>query len=196
MKILNLQGVLCALLFMQISLFAQNFVIKNDQILSDMVVQKIEIIGTELKQKSGVSLFLAAYETFGERGIYDEFRSLNLKSPYAVLILGKNEHKVEIYADEETLKLFDKERILSPYPERGTILPILTSKNGKDIFNAALLNGYADIAEGIAASQNITLENSIGNANKTTLNFIRLLVYGSMAFVVVFIIYRKRAKRG
>ncbi|MBE3609545.1 hypothetical protein [Campylobacter californiensis] len=181
---------------MQISLFAQNFVIKNDQILSDMVVQKIEIIGTELKQKSGVSLFLAAYETFGERGIYDEFRSLNLKSPYAVLILGKNEHKVEIYADEETLKLFDKERILSPYPERGTILPILTSKNGKDIFNAALLNGYADIAEGIAASQNITLENSIGNANKTTLNFIRLLVYGSMAFVVVFIIYRKRAKRG
>ncbi|WP_229203766.1 hypothetical protein [Campylobacter anatolicus] len=170
---------------------ANKFVVKNDKILSEQVVQKIEQIGTELFGKSGIFVGICAYENLDGKNLKQSFNELNINPPYAVLMITKKEHKVDIFADDDTLRLFDKEQILSPFPERGTILPILTSKNGKDIYNAAILNGYADLSEQIATKLNLTLENGIGNANKNTLNLIRFFVYGSILFVILLIFYRK-----
>ena len=178
-------------------LCAQNFVINDDKILSDRVSAKLQSIGEELYEKSGIVLSVAAYEDIGEEGLSERAKRLNFKAPYALLILAVKPKKIEIFADEDTLKLFDKEQVLSPHPESGTILPILVSKNGKDVYNAAILNGYADIAEQIAANLGITLVNGLGNANKNTLNFLRVLIYGFLAVVAIFIIYKKlRAKNG
>ena len=59
------------------------------------------------------------------------------------------------------------------------------------IYNAAILNGYADIAEQIASSLNLQLESSVGNSNKTTLNFLRFFIYGLVAFFIIVIFYKK-----
>lgn len=186
-----------ALMFCANLLCAQNFVINDDKILSDRVSAKLQSIGEELYEKSGIVLSVAAYEDIGEEGLSERAKRLNFKAPYALLILAVKPKKIEIFADEDTLKLFDKEQVLSPHSESGTILPILVSKNGKDVYNAAILNGYADIAEQIAANLGITLVNGLGNANKNTLNFLRALIYGFLAVVAIFIIYKKlRAKNG
>ena len=178
-------------------LCAQNFVINDDKILSDKVSTKLQSIGEELYEKSGIVLSVAVYEDIGKKGLSEQAQMLNFKAPYALLILAVKPKKIEIFADEDTLKLFDKEQVLSPHSESGTILPILVSKNGKDVYNAAILNGYADIAEQIAANLGITLVNGLGNANKNTLNFLRALIYGFLALVAIFIIYKKlRAKNG
>ena len=111
------------------------------------------------------------------------------------MLLAKSEHKVEIFADEETIKLFNKEQILSPYPSSGSILPILSSKNGNDIYNASMLNGYADIVEQIAASKNIKLENAIGNQNKYALDMLRIIVYAMIAVTILVVLRAKFRRR-
>ena len=165
-----------------------NFVINNDEILSQKVSVKLNEIGSELYTKSGINLVVGVYKD-GE--LEALFKEQNLSSPYAFLLLIKDKKKVEIFADANTSKLFNKEQILSVNPESGTIIPILVSKNGKDIYNAAILNGYADIAEQIASSLNFQLESSVGNSNKTTLNFLRFFIYGLVAFFVIVIFYKK-----
>lgn len=165
-----------------------NFVINNDEILSQKVSVKLNEIGSELYAKSGINLAVGVYKD-GE--LEALFKEQNLSSPYAFLLLIKDKKKVEIFADANTSKLFNKEQILSVNPESGTIIPILVSKNGKDIYNAAILNGYADIAEQIASSLNFQLESSVGNSNKTTLNFLRFFIYGLVAFFIIVIFYKK-----
>ncbi len=165
-----------------------NFVINNDEILSQKVSVKLNEIGSELYAKSGINLVVGVYKD-GE--LEALFKEQNLSSPYAFLLLIKDKKKVEIFADSNTSKLFNKEQILSVNPESGTIIPILVSKNGKDVYNAAILNGYADIAEQIASSLNLQLESSVGNSNKTTLNFLRFFIYGLVAFFVIVVFYKK-----
>ena len=76
-------------------------------------------------------------------------------------------------------------------------MPILASKNGKDIFNAAVLNGYADLAEQIAASKGVSLQNAIGSQNRLTLDAFRIFIYGSIVLVVCVAAFRKfRRKNG
>ena len=165
-----------------------NFVINNDEILSQKVSVKLNEIGSELYAKSGINLAVGVYKD-GE--LEALFKEQNLSSPYAFLLLIKDKKKVAIFADANTSKLFNKEQILSVNPESGTIIPILVSKNGKDVYNAAILNGYADIAEQIASSLNFQLESSVGNSNKTTLNFLRFFIYGLVAFFIIIIFYKK-----
>ncbi len=165
-----------------------NFVINNDEILSQKVSVKLNEIGSELYTKSGINLVVGVYKD-GE--LETLFKEQNLSSPYAFLLLIKGKKKVEIFADANTSKLFNKGQILSVNPESGTIIPILVSKNGKDIYNAAILNGYADIAEQIASSLNLQLKSSVGNSNKTTLNFLRFFIYGLVAFFIIVIFYKK-----
>ena len=165
-----------------------NFVINNDEILSQKVSVKLNEIGSELYAKSGINLVVGVYKD-GE--LEALFKDQNLSSPYAFLLLIKGKKKVEIFADANTSKLFNKEQILSVNPESGTIIPILVSKNGKDVYNAAILNGYADIAEQIASSLNLQLESRVGNSNKTTLNFLRFFIYGLVAFFIIVIFYKK-----
>ena len=59
---------------------------------------------------------VAVYENLDGKTLEEAAAQLNLTPPYALLMLAKAEHKVEIFADPQTLKLFDKEKILSPYP--------------------------------------------------------------------------------
>ena len=165
-----------------------NFVINNDEILSQKVSQKLNEIGSELYEKSGINLVVGVYKD-GELGML--FKEQNLSSPFAFLALIRDKKKVEIFSDSKTSQLFNKEQILSPNPESGTIIPILVSKNGKDVYNAAILNGYADIAEQIAGSLNLKLESSIGSSNKTTLNFLRIFIYALIGLFVVIIFYKK-----
>lgn len=165
-----------------------NFVINNDEILSQKVSVRLNEIGSELYTKSSINLVVGVYKD-GE--LEALFKEQNLSSPYAFLLLIKDKKKVEIFADSNTSKLFNKEQILSVNPESGTIIPILVSKNGKDVYNAAILNGYADIAEQIASSLNFQLESSVGNSNKTTLNFLRFFIYGLVAFFIIVIFYKK-----
>lgn len=169
------------------------FILENDEILNEKVVAKIEQIASELYEKTKINVYLITKNDIEEDNLYNYFlkQKPNLNSPFAILLLIKNKHMLNIYSSKDIEKLFNKEAILSPYASTGTIIPLLTGKKDNDNYNAALLNGYADLAEQIASSKNIILENSIGNSNKVILKGIRYLIYSSIMLVVFILIYRR-----
>lgn len=178
-------------------------VFNPDGVLNSQVSDKIEQISSELEAKTGIKTSVYVSDTLGDKTPMSLLESLNLKSPYAIIVLSKSikakdnktHHFLGIFASDDVAGLFDKDQILSPFPERGTILPILTSNKGKDVYNAAILNGYADLAEQIAHSRGVVLESGIGNANKTFLNLIRYFVYASI-IAVLFVMIKKGVSRG
>ena len=201
MKLLNaIKDALCVLFFFCANLQA-NFVVQNDNILLPELAMQLEGIGSELYQKTGVNLSVAVLKNLQNKSLSekaDEFRA-NLKSPYIFLIFTNDEHKIQIYNTENTEKLFDKEQILSPMPNRGSIIPILVNHkkdaNMTGVINAAILNGYADIADQVAKSQGIELETSIGDTNRNFINALRYIFYGTLAFALFMCLYGRLKKK-
>lgn len=185
-------GFLAALLFFS-PLYAQNFVLVNENILSQKVSEQINTMGKELYDKSGVFVAVAVGENTEIQAL--QSKQNELKAPFVLLALSKNSHQVEIFTSKESALFFDKEEVLSPYASKGSILPILASNKGKDIYNAAILNGYADIVDRIAAYFNLKLESSVGNANRDTLNILRIGIYGFICIAILYYFQRKMRKR-
>ena len=187
-------GAFLSTLFLINISFGSQIIVANDNILSDKVAEKITIMGNELEQKTGVFLGVAAVSSLEGKNIKEKITeyTLNLKKPYALIFLTQKEQKLDIVNSPELDKDFDKDQVLSPMPNIGTIIPLLTSRKGKDIYNAALLNGYFDVAEQIGKSRKVELESAIGSSNKIVLNLIRYFVYGSIILVLFVTFYRKK----
>lgn len=176
--------------------FAKDFVV-HDSILEERTAQKIEEMGSELFAKSGVQVFLIAKQNSDEEIVaFEKNFAKDLNGSYVLLTLFQEQKKVDIYASSDMEKAFDKEAILSPLPWKGTIIPLLTTKKKDVSAGAALLNGYADIVEQIAAFKKVDLQSAIGSSNKTTINLVRLGVYGFVGFLVVLMLYRRIKNRG
>lgn len=185
----------CLFLFLPFYLVANEFVI-NEGVIEERAAKKIEEMGQELFQKSGIKVYLIAKKSGNGENIiaYEQNFAKNLTPPYALLTLFLEDQKVDIYNSPDLNKAFDKESMLSPLPWTGTILPLLTGKKKDVSVSAALLNGYGDIVDQISDSKKITLESSIGSSNKDTLGIFRFFIYGFLLVVAVLIL-RKRMKK-
>ncbi|TKX32881.1 TPM domain-containing protein [Campylobacter aviculae] len=175
-----------------LKVFALDSVVFNENILSQKVVNEINLIGKELQEKTGIFIGVA----IGDQVDFETLLDIQKKMPksYILLVLSKKSHKVDIVGSKGSLILIDKEAVLSPYSGTGSILPILATKKG-DIYNAAILNGYADIADRIAQARGIKLENSIGNANRDTINILRILIYGFICFALLYYAQRRMKRK-
>lgn len=167
----------------------------NEEVVGEKSRPKIEALGKELYEKSGILTGVVALESLSGKTKEEYFKELNLTPPFAIIFLTKKEHQVDILASSDVLKLFDKDAILSPLPWRGTILPILSSKKG-DYFSAAMLNGYADLVEQIAQSKNIELKEAVGSSNKKTFGLLKIIFYGVIFWAAAVIISRKVKRYG
>ncbi len=184
------------LLFFTLTLEAQVF-IKNENVIDERAVKVIEAIGKELKEKTGMNTYVLALQSIGKTPLVSVEQNLtkDFTDPYILLSIVIKEHQVDIQASDDALKRFDKKGVLSPYPLNGTILPILGSKDGEDKASAAILNGYADITDQVAASYGIELINSVGNANKNVFNLLKVIFYSFSAITIGLIIYYKRKRK-
>lgn len=178
--------------------FASLVVLKNEDIINKRAVEKIDTLGLELREKTGINSYVVALKTIGDKPlvVYEKELVSQLEKPYALLSLAKNEQQIDIVYSDELKDKFDKEQILSPYPWSGTIIPILTARKGEDKYSAALLNGYADMVEQIAYSYDVKLKSAIGNANKNVLGIIRFIFYFSIVLVIGVGLYWRIKRRG
>lgn len=189
----NIQGgIFVAFLLLPLFLFAQNSIVFNENVLSQKVENEIALIGEELYEKTGIFLGVA----LGDKTKFEDLvqKQNALPKSYVLLVLSKASHKVDIVGSKGALALINKEEVLSPYSGVGSILPILATNKG-DIYNAAVLNGYADIAERLAKARGVSLRHSIGNANRDTLNILRILIYGFICFALLYYAQRRMKRR-
>ena len=154
---------------------------------------------------------------------YEKNLVQTFKEPTILLTFSELNQKVDILARPESLyKYFDKKQVLSPTASRfqavimavlfsrsydefksnlddfgGTIIPILAEKTkGVETlqkYSAALFNGYADIADQVAASHGVTLQSDVGNSNRYTIEIVKIVFYLIVLYGIVMYVRRKFA---
>ncbi len=187
-------------LFLSTALIS-DFILKDELGLRKEFHDEVEKIATELFQKTSIEMFMLILHTTNGENITKIAKEELAKHSDQSLILAftEVEKKVDIVATSSVLKLFDKEQVLSPFPWKGTILPILgerIKKDPREKYSVALFNGFADIAEQIANSKKVVLESAVGNANKFVLNIVRAIFYFIITLALGYMIFKKFFKKG
>jgi hypothetical protein len=187
--------------------------LKADYFLVDEVLrvkefnEKINKLATEVHQKTGWSIYMLAAEDIGAQKLVDFQKRYeeSFKKPYIVFALALKQGSVEagkldnrtgkvgIYGSKGYREKIDREDVL------GNVYDLLGTKVRTDPRNKyiqVLFNGYADIADELADSYGVDLENSPGNANRIVINILRLLFYGMIigAFAIYFYQKYKRER--
>lgn len=174
-------------IFFSQNLFAQNYILSDDGLIDNRAKEKINQIGTETKSKLGVNIYIYAKSNLGlDENIttkdkieyiknYESEILSSLNKPYVLITTAVEETHVNLLLSDDLKSIIDKDDILDGY-----IVPLLASKDKNTLFakvSAAMLNGYAAVADKIAESKNIKLESSIGNQGKVSSTIWRVLMY-------------------
>jgi len=186
---------LLVLFLFTISLHAKKFVY-NDGVILNKTEVKIEEMANELFEKTGINAYLLTKKNIdGKNTIeYEKEFAKNLRKPFAILFITLKEQKVDIYNSPDLDLAFDKSAILSPYPWKGSIIPLLTGKKKNVSMSAAMLNGYADMVEQLANFKNIKLESGLGSTNRNMIFTLKFSIYLFLFVMIGWYIIKRRKK--
>ena len=207
---LNRSRAIALLLFLVFfnTAFASNYIIESDGLIDQRAIGKINEIGSEVKHKLGVNIYVYAKNDYGvnSENIKDRITRINevenevektLTKPYVLLTMALNQTHVNIIYSDKLKNIIDKDDILNGY-----VVPLLASKDKNTLFakaSAAILNGYAQIADVIAQSQGLKLESSIGSSGKTAGTiwkvFMYFLVVGGLLFYTYAVLKQKKLNK-
>jgi hypothetical protein len=169
----------------------KRYILSHDELIDPRAIAKINEIGTEVETKTGVKIYLFVKENYGiddSLSMKEKFEKIKtyenqllqtINTPYVLLTMSLDQTHLNLFTSPELDSIINKDEILNDY-----IIPLLASKDKNKLFSkvsAALLNGYAQIGDEIAASQNIKLESSIGSGGKTFGTIWKVFMY----FIVV-----------
>ena len=191
---------------MLLGLYANSSFILNDSgLLDPRAKDKITQIGQEVKQKLNINIYV---DLKGTNGIdMDLPRSQRIKLTrekdkeilkkvkpnYIVLVLALQQMYANILLPKEYENLIDKNDILDGY-----VVPLLASHDKNKLSakaSAAVLNGYAQIADSLAEQKGIKLKSSIGSQGKIASTIWKMFMYSVVLFGIVayfIIILRER----
>lgn len=175
-------------------LFSQNFVLQNQgEILNPKSIDFIEMLSSELSEKTGIALYVAVREELeGEnareaRKVWKDKILKSLKAPYGVIFFVKSHKKIDIVLNPE-IKGIDSSEIITEY-----MVPILMQDKGlsNPKISASILNGYAQLADEIAESKKVSLENNLIVDKSGSKNLVRYSIYVMLAimFTIIALIY-------
>ncbi len=189
--------VLCAFFISLNTVANAEYIIQNNSIINEKVSLKVESLGEELYKKTSIGVYVTLPVSLEKKTVGDYAIKLakTLKEPYVLLVLAKDEKQVEIVNSKILDDQFDREGILSPFPWSGSIIPLLSGKKDNDNYNVAVLNGYADIVEQIAKSQNIVLDGALGDTNRDIYHYLKIGIYSFLLIVFGQYFYRKVRKK-
>lgn len=170
-------AVFSLLLFLSSNLYASKYVLSDDGLIDPRAIEKIDQMGNEVKSKLGVNIYVyakASLQLQKDISTKDKIKYIkeyesnivkSLKQPYVLLSMSVEDTHVNLIVSSSLKQIVEKDEILNGY-----VVPLLASKDKNTTFakaSAAILNGYAAIADIIAQSKDIKLESSIGNSGKT-----------------------------
>lgn len=192
-------AVFSLLLFLSSNLYASKFVLSDDGLIDQRAIGKIDEIGNETFSKLGVNIYVYAKSTLGlDANIstkdkikyikeYESNIISNLAEPYVLLSIAVEDTHVNLIVSSSLKNVVDKNEILNSY-----VVPLLASKDKNSTFakaSAAILNGYAAIADTVAESKNIKLESSIGSSGKVAGTVWKVFMYSLIVAGLLLYVY-------
>ena len=185
------------------------YIITHDGLIDQRAQDKINDIGLEVKSKLKANIYVDIRENNGIKTSLDRKERIalmklkeaeltkNLQKPYAVLTISVDQMYANILMSNDLKDVIDRDDILDGY-----VIPLLASKDKNTLFaksSAACLNGYAQMADSIANSQNIKLDSSIGSEGKTAGTIWRVFMYTlvvtGLVLYTVIILREKKYKK-
>jgi len=187
------------------------YILYHDGLIDQRAQDKITEIGNEAKEKLGINIYIDIKENNGidpkeDRAIrIKQMRQIEAKlrkkakPPYAILTLAVDQMYANILLSDDLKDIVDKDDVLDGY-----VIPLLASKDKNSLFakaSAACLNGFAQIADSVAATKGIKLKSSIGNEGKITgtvwkVFMYTMVVFGILSYIVIIMRERKYKKLG
>jgi len=163
------------------------YILEHDDLLDSRAAGKIYEIGSEVKSKLGVNIYVYAKEDYDismDLDIKEKLEKIktiendlvkDLDKPYVILTMAVEQTHVNLLMTDDLKQVLDKNDILNGY-----VVPLLASKDKNTLYaktSAAILNGYAEIADRLATSKGITLDSSIGSGGRTAGTIWKVLMY-------------------
>lgn len=184
-------------------------ILKND-LLKIEAVQLIDKMGEELYAKTGVNAYvIASNEHFIERFNFVEYSkgyASKVSEPYVLFIFApyakitkKSDARGRvgiIPSSEKVRGLYDHDAVIDAGID---IIAIKDSNTEEDKFNIGVLQAYSVLADNIAASKGLKLENTIPDEMGTIVTILRIFIYTGTAILFwIFAIrpYWTRRKHG
>lgn len=185
------------------------FILTDDNLVDPRAQEKIFEIGNESKSKLNANFYIHIQENNGIdiKAPRDVRRALmqqkdaqivkDLEAPYAVLVIAIDQLYTNVLISDDLKESIDKDDLLDNY-----VIPLLASKDKNTLFaktSAAVLNGYAQMADSLAKTKNITLQSSIGSEGKTAGTIWKAFMYtlvvtGIVLYVIIIMRERKYTK--
>ncbi len=190
------------LLLLTLSFLKANYFLVDELLRVKEFDEKIHKLGYEVTQKTGWNIYMVAVEDIGASKLVDFQKryAQHYKEPYIVFAVtlkqGKLEQgkldertgKIGIYGSQGYKQKIDREEILDDVTQ---LMVAKVKSDPRNKYIQVLFTGYADIADHLADSYGVTLENSPGNTNRNMINLLRVIFYGMIigAFGIYF--YKK-----
>jgi len=191
---------------------AGNYILNTSGLLDQRASEKINIIGSEVKSKINVQIYL---DIKGDNGINPELpreqrismmkqkeaelvssiqQDLNGTKSYVILTIALDQKYANILYSVDLKNIIDKDSILDGY-----VIPLLAAFDKNTLnskLSAASLNGYAQIADLLAQNKGIKLDSSIGSEGKTASSIWKVFMYTLvvLGIVLYFIIILREKK--
>jgi hypothetical protein len=178
------------------SCFAEaSFILHNEGILTKKTSDIVEKIGTELKEKTGITVYLSAKKTLNKKHIHiygKELSDMFKDKPHAIILFAQYDKKVDTASTPDVRKMYDEDKVL----DRTTDFFLSFDKNSENTkYNAGLLTGYSELCEQIAKSKSVTLESALGNESANVVGTIRVIIYGMIVVFGLYYLYLKIFRR-
>jgi hypothetical protein len=164
------------------------FILEGKELIDPRTIQKIDEMGQELFEKTGVNVYIYTKKSYLSKEVKDMKEKVTLikeyedkiltkvENPYVLISMAIDDTHLNLYRSKELESIVDKERILS-----RSIIPIIASKDKNSMdtkVSVALLNGYGEIADTVAMKlKRIKLDSSIESGASGFKDFWRLFMY-------------------
>ncbi len=191
--------VVTLLLFLSSNLYASKYVLSDDGLIDKRAIGKIEEIGNETSTKLNANIYVYAKSSLGldsNISTKDKIKYIkdhesqvldSLVEPYVLLTMSVEDTHVNLIVSSSLKDVVEKNEILNGY-----VVPLLASKDKNSTFakaSAAILNGYAAIADTIAESKGIELKSSIGSSGKVAGTVWRVFMYTLIVLGILLYMY-------
>lgn len=179
------------------------FVFNPDSLLNAKSVDFFNATSAELAQKTGINLYvyMANNAPISKYSDFKNYLADKAKKPFVIIVLLKNEQKIDIITSDESKEALSKEDKKKIYWEYMVPLLPSSSNSGKDsesgAFSAVVFNGYVEavdlIADKFGAQINHNISKDEKGAKLVAQGILYVMLFSLIGlFVVVYFFKRKR----